>query len=142
MDILTKAECQAIIDNIDEWEEVAITKSDGSRLEFKQAPVDCWKEQYPYMLHELVLKYDVGDYCSEHKDNAWAMINPNYHAYAVWITPLNDDYEGGELYFDGELIEQVVGIPIKYLRTIPHEVKKVTSGTRHSLVSWIFHKNK
>jgi len=138
MDILTKEECQAIIDNIDEWEEVAVTKIKGGRLEFKQAPVDYWKEQYPLMLHELVLKYDVGDYCSEHRDSSWTKISPDYVAYEVWITPLNDDYEGGDLYFAGELIEQVVGVPIKYRKYILHEITPVTSGTRYSLVSWLF----
>ena len=88
------------------------------------------------------MKYEVDDFCTEHVDHSWAYINSNYHAHAVWITPLNDDYEGGELYFDGELIEQVIGVPIKRLKDIPHEITRVTSGIRYSSVSWVFVRNK
>jgi len=138
MDSLTPQECQAIIDSISSWEPLHVTKKLGGELKFKQAPIIQWGNKYPYILHELVLRYDVGDYCTLHIDSKWRNINPRLSAYAVWITPLNDDYEGGELYFDGKLVEQVVGVPNKYKRTIPHEITPVTQGTRYSLVSWLF----
>jgi len=137
-DILTKEECQAIIDQDHDWKSVDVTKKLGGVLKFQSSEVDVWKDQYPSILHELVLKYEIDDFCSEHIDSPWNMIHPNYHAHAVWITPLNDDYEGGELYFDGKLIKQEVGVPVKYLRTIPHEITKITKGTRYSLVAWLF----
>lgn len=142
MEQLSAEECQAIIDYAHIWNVVDLTKRDGSKIKFKQADFAMWSNQYPHILKECVMKYDVGDFCSEHKDNPWAMINPNYHARAVWITPLNTGYEGGDLYFDGKLIEQVVGIPIKQMRTTPHEITEVTSGIRYSLVSWYFVSNK
>jgi len=144
MDKLTPEQCQAIIDYSHDWQIAELTMKDGSLMSnlskrtFKQADFSVWGNQYLAVLKERVTKYEVGDFCSEHIDNAWRMINPRYYAHAVWITPLNDNYEGGELYFDGELIEQVVGVPIKRLRTTRHEIKEVTKNTRYSLVSWVF----
>ena len=142
MDILTKEECQALIDQEYEWKELHIKKWSGSTLHFNTTDCDFWQQRYPLMMYGCINKYDVGDYAEEHIDSTWAMLNPNYRATSVWITPLNDDYEGGELYFDGDLVEQVVGVPIKYKRTVPHEIAKVTKGTRYSLVSWVFMKVK
>ena len=140
MDTLTVQECQAIIDGVTEWGSINVTKKKGGDLQFKQSNVTVWGNQHQNILHEFVLKYDVGDFCTLHIDSPWEKIHPTHIAYAVWITPLNDAYEGGELYFDGQLIPQNIGVPIKYLRTVPHEVKPVTSGTRYSLVSWLFKK--
>lgn len=137
MDVLTKEECQAIIDSDHNWEEVDARRANGGKLRFKEASIDLWKKTYPYMLKEVMLKYEVGDLQSEHVDTAWR-INPKYRVHAVWITPLNNDYEGGDLYVEGKLIEQVIGIPIKHLRTTPHEITEVTKGTRYSIVSWVF----
>jgi len=138
VDTLTKEECQALIDRDHVWEDVEKTKIDGSIIKFKTADVVVWGDHYPNILKECVMKYEVGDFCTEHKDSTWSRINPNYQAYAVWVTPLNDGYEGGELYFNSELVEQVIGVQNKYLRTIPHEITEITKGTRYSLVSWVF----
>lgn len=138
MDVLTQEQCDAIINQSHDWETVSVVKQKGGTLNFKTADIVVRREKYFNVLKECVMKYDVGDYCTEHTDNAWYMINPNYEAHAVWITPLNDDYEGGELYFDGQLVEQQIGVPVKHLRTTPHEVKPITQGTRYALVSWFF----
>jgi predicted 2-oxoglutarate/Fe(II)-dependent dioxygenase YbiX len=97
-------------------------------------------EKHPEILKEVITKYEVGDFCSLHRDNSWRFEREGFRAYAVWITPLNDDYEGGDLYFNHELVEQVVGQTIKNDRRIRHEITEVTKGTRHSLVSWVFRK--
>lgn len=142
MDVLTKEECQAIIDADHDWESIDLTRKSGSHLKFNTADYTVWQKQYPNILKECVIRYEVGDYCSKHIDSTWKNINPGFHAHVVWITPLNDGYEGGELYVDGELVEQEVGVPLKYLRKIPHEITEVTKGTRYSLVSWLFIPNK
>lgn len=141
MDILTPAECQAIMDDTYVWEAVSLTKADGGVLKFQQASIDLWKDTYPLMLHECIMKYEVGDFCSTHRDSPWRIISPDHHAVSTWITPLNDGYDGGELYVNGKLIEQVIGVPIKLSRTTPHEITKVTNGTRYSQVSWLFVEN-
>lgn len=51
---------------------------------------------------------------------------------------LNSDYEGGEFYLANEKINTKTGdiliFPSCFL--YPHEVKKVTKGTRYSFISW------
>lgn len=140
MESLTREECQQIIDSVTEWKDLHIKKWSGGELHFQTADYKYWGNENSQILYECVNKYSVGDFATEHTDSNWQMIAPGFIAAAVWITPLNDDYEGGELYFNGELVEQVVGVPIKYPRTIPHEIKEVTQGTRYSLVSWVFTK--
>lgn len=144
METLTREECQAIIDQDHEWRDLDVEKWYGAKLKCKTTDFHFWNEKYPDVpiLYECINRYEVGDYAEEHVDSAWRMMNPNYVASTVWITPLNDDYEGGELYFDGELMEQEIGVPIKYPRKTPHEIKPVTKGTRYSLVSWVFVRRK
>ena len=141
MDKLTPEECQAIIDADHTWEVVDFTRRPGGALKFQQAEVDVWKGTYPLMLHECVMKYEVGDFCEEHADSPWRTIDPDHHAVSTWITPLNDGYEGGKLYIGGVLTEQVIGVPIKFSRKTLHEITEITNGTRYSQVSWEFVEN-
>lgn len=142
MDKLTPEQCQALIEQEHDWEQSYLVgrpkEIAGEHRTFKQATVTLWGEHYPAVLKERITKYETGDFCCKHKDNSWRDVRKNCIAQNVWITPLNDDYEGGELYFNDELIEQQVGVPIKMNRRIPHEVTEVTKGTRYSLVSWEF----
>lgn len=136
--ILTRDECQAIIDSDHDWAVLNVTKKRGGTGQCKQAPISFWNNYYPNILHECLMKYDVGDFFTTHTDASWHRIAPNHFAHTVWITPLNDDYEGGDLYFDNELVPQDVGIPIKRPRKMLHEITPVTTGTRYSLVAWEF----
>jgi len=138
MDVLTEEECQEIIGRDHTWAALDMLKKSGSRLKFQTTDVDVWGKQQPTMLKETIMKYEVGDFATEHTDSFWRWVNKNYVANATWITPLNTGYEGGDLYVNGKLIEQVVGVPIKFTILTPHEITKVTEGTRYSLVSWIF----
>jgi predicted 2-oxoglutarate/Fe(II)-dependent dioxygenase YbiX len=140
MDILTKEECQTIINADHDWKVVDLVKKSGCIIKCQSAEFKHWSNKYPTILKEQVVKYGVGDFCSEHIDTAWPEIHPNYRAHTTWITPLSasDDYEGGELYIEDELTEQLVGVPIKFLRTTLHEITKITKGTRYSLVAWVF----
>ena len=59
---------------------------------------------------------------------------------------MNNDYEGGELvFYDPDQKSNPYKINVKPGRMImwpsnflyPHEVRKVTKGTRYSIISWI-----
>jgi hypothetical protein len=138
MDVLTNEQCQEIIGRDHTWEAMDLTKQNGGRLHFNQSECAVWVEQYPLMALEYVMRYEVGDYATLHTDSFWRYRKRYYVAHETWITPLNTGYEGGDLYLDGELIEQVVGVPIKFQILTPHEITEVTAGTRYSLVSWVF----
>lgn len=153
MSILTQEECQALIDGEYDWKisnvvydsHGSIREDTGVLRTFKEAPVSVRVKEYPMILREIITKYEVGDFCAIHRDNSWAGTREGWKAYAVWITPLNDDYEGGEIHyntkFGTEIVEQIVGHPIKNDRRIRHEITEVTKGTRYSLVSWVFRKD-
>jgi len=146
-DILTREECQSLINGEYDWEDSYVIDTEGNRREdshllrtFKQADIVYWGNIYPYILKERITRYEKGTFCHRHKDNSWRMIRDGYYATAVWIVPLNDDYEGGDLYFNDELVKQEVGVPIKRDKSIPHFITEVTKGTRYSLVAWVFRK--
>ena len=51
-----------------------------------------------------------------------------------------DDYEGGELEFlnvDTPVLHRSIGSITIFPSYLPHRVKPVTEGVRHSLVAWI-----
>ena len=52
---------------------------------------------------------------------------------------LNDDYEGGEFILCGEPLEKKKGSAVVFPSNFmfPHEVQKVTSGNRYSIMTWI-----
>jgi len=145
MTTLTLEECQALVDAEYEWEVSPFYNLKGkvredslSHRTFKIADVSVMSEHNPQILKEIITKYETGDHCWRHKDSSWPKVRLGWRAFEVWITPLNTGYEGGELYFNDALVEQEVGIPIKRDYQEPHEITKVTKGTRYSLVSWVF----
>jgi predicted 2-oxoglutarate/Fe(II)-dependent dioxygenase YbiX len=56
------------------------------------------------------------------------------------IAGLNDDYEGGELVINEDVIRlnqgQVIVFPSNFL--YPHKVNNVTRGTRYSSITWVW----
>ena len=138
MDILTNEECQAIIDGAEYWEPLDIVKQDGSKIQCQQSKCTIWSNEHPTVLHEYLMKYEVGDFATKHTDSFWRLVKHGYVAHTTWITPLNDDYEGGDLIIGDEVVEQVVGVPIEFELLTPHEITEITTGTRYSLVSWFF----
>ena len=99
-----------------------------------------------------VMKYEEGDFVEEHRDSLWMCQsnywkpNTNQQAKDLMVIPLNDDYEGGEFTINGTEVKQEVGSVIQMPQSgIPgfrprpkHGVKKVTKGTRYSMVFWNF----
>ena len=98
-----------------------------------------------------VMKYEEGEFVAEHHDAEWMCLS-NYWAPGtdkvsqnLVVIPLNDDYNGGELTVEGTEVPQEVGhavqIPCNAFdknANFSHGVKKVTKGTRYSLVFWNF----
>ena len=90
-------------------------------------------------------KWDVGGFASVHSDNSDNDGNPNAFEINKYVAVLylNDDYEGGELYFPQHDISIK---PNAYsLYTFPggvenlHGVTEITKGTRYTMVSfWDF----
>ena len=142
---ITLEECQTLITADYDWQIDKFFYPGGEAREdslyhrtFKSAPIIVLGHLQPLIMKELITKYEVGDHCWRHRDPKWLDVKQGWQAYAVWITPLNDDYEGGELLFNDIVVKQEVGVPIKRGHREPHEITQVTSGTRYSLVSWVF----
>jgi predicted 2-oxoglutarate/Fe(II)-dependent dioxygenase YbiX len=96
---------------------------------------------YRYNLVELqyweamnFIKYDKGQHFEEHTDHGFS-----YNATVSLVAYINDDYEGGELYFRlqdlmykpeaGDLII----FPSNFM--YPHKAMQVTEGTKYSIVT-------
>lgn len=93
-------------------------------------------------------KWDVGGFAAPHSDNSDHDGNPNafeINKY-VGILYLNDDYEGGELYFcdkDNEMKPYLSFKPNAYSYYVfpggvenIHGVSEITKGTRYTMVSF------
>ena len=88
-----------------------------------------------------ILKYDTGGFYKPHTDH-----HLKFPRIISIIVYLNNDYEGGELvFYDPDQKSNPYKINVKPGRMImwpsnflyPHEVRKVTKGTRYSIISWI-----
>lgn len=80
--------------------------------------------------------YKEGEYYHSHVDSTCVGDGKDVRKVSCSIL-LNTDFEGGELIVDGGSIEKPrVGQITVFPGIVPHEVKKVTSGTRYSLVGW------
>lgn len=82
-----------------------------------------------------LMKYDTKGYYRQHTDNFYEFPNK---AFASFF--LNDDYDGGNFCFFNKKhkIEQKLGSVVVFPSNFmfPHEITKITKGTRYSLVTW------
>lgn len=82
-----------------------------------------------------LLQYKEGGFYTQHVDS----FTQQFRSVSCSLL-LNDDFEGGEFaFFDGEIVYKlnkgdVLMFPSNFM--YPHEVKKVTSGTRYSIITW------
>ena len=127
--VLSREECQNIINSFHTWERDYI-KNDTVRPEktFTKEELDANTEIDPegYKIRQVsqagtdyitewdglpvyrckVMKYEEGDFVEEHRDSLWMCQsnywkpNTNKQAKDLMVIPLNDDYEGGELTFE------------------------------------------
>lgn len=82
-----------------------------------------------------LLKYKEGGFYKQHVDS----FTQQFRSVSCSLV-LNDDFEGGEFaFFDGELVYKLgkgdaLMFPSNFM--YPHEVKRVTSGIRYSIITW------
>jgi hypothetical protein len=90
-----------------------------------------WHDEYN------ILKYGKGQHFTNHIDD-----HPDYPRRVSTVFYLNDNYEGGEINFPRFNItlkpkaNQKIIFPSNYI--FNHSVSPVVSGTRYSVVSWLF----
>lgn len=83
-----------------------------------------------------LLRYNEGEFYVEHSDS----YKESPRALSCIIS-LNEDYEGGEIsFFSRELTYKlkkgsVIMFPSNFM--YPHEIRKVTNGTRYSIITWL-----
>ena len=85
-------------------------------------------------------KYEKGGYMSLHCDNIHHSHGQKYgYPQATVLLFLNDDFKGGQFIVSDLQLDIKKGDAIIFPSNFmfPHEVKKVTSGTRWSIVSWL-----
>ena len=85
-------------------------------------------------------KYEKGGYMSLHCDNIHHSHGQKYgYPQATVLLFLNDDFKGGDFIVSELHLNIKKGYAIIFPSNFmfPHEVKKVTSGTRWSIVSWL-----
>ena len=87
------------------------------------------------------VRYGEGQHFMEHHDHGFS-----YNCTVSLVSYLNDDYEGGEIYFRlQELnIKPKAGDLVIFPSTFshPHQAKKVTSGLKYSLVTMLDYSDK
>jgi len=82
------------------------------------------------------LKYETGGFYIQHIDDS----TDKTRRISISLL-LNEEYEGGELQFFGDYkVSAKTGSVIVFPSTFlyPHEVLPVKSGTRYSIVTWLF----
>ena len=85
-------------------------------------------------------KYEKGGYMSLHSDNIHHSHGQQYgYPQATVLLFLNDNFKGGEFVVSELQLNIKKGDAIIFPSNFmfPHEVKKVTQGTRWSIVSWL-----
>ena len=85
-------------------------------------------------------KYSTGGYMTEHIDNIHHSHGQEYgYPQVSALLFLNDDYDGGGFVVAGMERKTKMGSGIIFPSNFmfPHEVKKVTSGERWSIVTWL-----
>jgi len=120
-----------------------------SRFIAQKEIIDYYGE-YSYPENTELVRWFPGDSMSVHSDNSWTEGNgledqkgiehpTNYRTYSA-IFYINDDYEGGEIYFPGFDIEikpkqgSLVIFPSNDNYT--HGVKEVTKLNRYTIAAW------
>jgi len=90
--------------------------------------------------HARLSKYTEGAYLRSHHDHIKDMFDGERRGIPICtvVGLLNDDFKGGEFFLCNEDMELQKGHVIVFpsIFMYPHEVKRVTKGTRYSFVSW------
>lgn len=87
------------------------------------------------------IKYGPGQHFREHHDHGYS-----YNCTVSLVAYINDDYEGGELYFSRQNLNikpkagDLYIFPSNYM--YPHQAKPVISGTKYSIVTMLDYSKK
>ena len=91
-----------------------------------------------------ILKYEANEFDAGYKFHVDFGHGLNKRALSISIC-LNNDYEGGEFVFDfftdqNMQIPQNVGDAIAFPSNFmfPHQVNKITKGTRYAIIAWVY----
>lgn len=127
-----------------------------SSLKLQQIWQDCYDKQFPavqdyckkYNINNLryweafnFIRYGKGQHFQEHHDHGYS-----YNCTVSLVTYLNDDYEGGEIFFRLQGINykpkagDTVIFPSNFM--YPHTAKMVNEGTKYSLVTMLDYSDK
>ena len=90
--------------------------------------------------HFRINCYETGGFMKEHIDNIHHSHGQKTgYPHLTSLIFLNDDYEGGEFVLCREPLDKDKGSAVVFPSNFmfPHEVKKVTSGIRYSIMTWI-----
>lgn len=105
--------------------------------------------KFPHSESCSILRYRSGQYYKRHVDNLLLESRLQEAAQGVptrdvsVVGYLNDDFEGGETFFDRQDIKvkpkqgAVLVFPAYY--TYPHQSLPVTQGTKYAFSTWLFH---
>ncbi len=115
----------------------------------KQFLFDQYGVQFPYAEPCSILRYRAGQFYKRHVDNI--LLSSRFQEVEHGIPTrdisvvgyLNDDFEGGETYFDRQNVKVTptagaVALFPSYF-THPHESLPITRGTKYAFTSWLFH---
>ena len=87
-----------------------------------------------------ISRYPEGSYLRSHHDHIKDIFDGERKGIPICtaVGLLNDDFEGGNFFISEEDVEMKKGHVIVFpsIFLYPHEVKRVTKGTRYSFVSW------
>ena len=159
-DMISIEKCNELINLDHDWHVDPVIDHDGKLNEYGHRIRQVQQSFVPHLFEEWdsakvlgskVMRYEVGDFVKEHRDRTGMLHSDCYEpgldlrSKDLMIIPLNDNYEGGELTVEGEVIPQKVGSLIQIpqpegdINARPkHGVSEVTKGTRYSLVFWNF----
>jgi hypothetical protein len=90
--------------------------------------------------HFRINCYEAGGFMKEHIDNIHHSHGQKQgYPHITSLIFLNEDYDGGEFTLCGETIDKGKGSAVVFPSNFmyPHEVKKVTSGVRYSIMTWV-----
>ena len=90
----------------------------------------------------FVNKYETGCFFLKHRDR----YELHEERYRTLLIKLSNNYEGGNLYIDDTEYLKNIGDAVVFDSSLIHELTKISSGVRYSLVCWLtedsFNKNK
>jgi len=110
----------------------------------KEEKID-WYEGWSGYTFPKFIEYNKGTLMTNHCDHIHDIFSKNGQIGGIptlsIITALNDNYSGGEMIMCEKYkyrlkTGETVVFPSNFL--YPHKIKKITKGTRHSMVSWVY----